>query len=237
LHKHQKELYLSYNFYLNLPLNHHHLQLFHTYLAQGKMNTIIRRFVLIGAVTFINVNIGISQTAIPEILYKGTLSDQMLFIENRTSIYQDYRAIREDMFQLLKNNSVDSLSKAKSRIKESANINTGLIQEIDSLENILNLTKEELSNMTSTKNAISFLGISLNKNVYNSIMWIIVAALAFLLGTGYLLFKRSFIITRNTKSELTDLQKQFDEYRNKTRLEREKMSMDHFKEVQKLKGK
>jgi uncharacterized membrane-anchored protein YhcB (DUF1043 family) len=68
-------------------------------------------------------------------------------------------------------------------------------------------------------------------------MWIIVAALAFLLVTGYLAFKRTFIVTRNTKSELSDLKKEFDEYRNKTRLEREKMSMDHFKEVQKLKGK
>jgi hypothetical protein len=192
---------------------------------------------MICAFALVVSSVGISQTAIPDILYKSTLSDQMTYIENRTSIYQDYRAIREDMFQLLKNNALDSLAKAKSRIKESANINYSLKSEIDSLENILNLTKEDLSNMTSTKNAISFLGISMNKNVYNSIMWIIVAALAFILTTGYFAFKRSFIITRNTKSELTGLQKEFDEYRNKSRLEREKMSMDHFKEVQKLKGK
>jgi hypothetical protein len=192
---------------------------------------------MICAFALVVSSVGISQTAIPDILYKSTLSDQMTYIENRTSIYQDYRAIREDMFQLLKNNALDSLAKAKSRIKESANINYSLKSEIDSLENILNLTKEDLSNMTITKNAISFLGISMNKNVYNSIMWIIVAALAFILTTGYFAFKRSFIITRNTKSELTGLQKEFDEYRNKSRLEREKMSMDHFKEVQKLKGK
>jgi hypothetical protein len=192
---------------------------------------------MICAFALVVSSVGISQTAIPDILYKSTLSDQMTYIENRTSIYQDYRAIREDMFQLLKNNALDSLAKAKSRIRESANINYSLKSEIDSLENILNLTKEDLSNMTITKNAISFLGISMNKNVYNSIMWIIVAALAFILTTGYFAFKRSFIITRNTKSELTGLQKEFDEYRNKSRLEREKMSMDHFKEVQKLKGK
>jgi hypothetical protein len=192
---------------------------------------------MICAFALVVSSVGISQTAIPDILYKSTLSDQMTYIENRTSIYQDYRAIREDMFQLLKNNALDSLAKAKRRIKESADINYSLKSEIDSLENILNLTKEDLSNMTITKNAISFLGISMNKNVYNSIMWIIVAALAFILTTGYFAFKRSFIITRNTKSELTGLQKEFDEYRNKSRLEREKMSMDHFKEVQKLKGK
>jgi hypothetical protein len=201
------------------------------------MNRIAERLLIIGVFTLILTLKGFGQNAIPEILFKGTLSDQMTFIENRTSIYQDYRAIREDMFQLIKKNSIDSLSKVKNILNESSRTNNGLRMEIDSLENILNLTKEDLGNMTSTKNAISFLGITMNKNVYNSIMWIIVAALAFLLGTGYLAFKRNFIVTRNTKSELTALQKEFDEYRNKSRLEREKMSMDHFKEVQKLKGK
>lgn len=195
------------------------------------------RIGIICAIALLFAARGTSQTAIPEILYKGTLSDQMLLIENRTAIYQDYRAIREDMFQLIKKNAVDSLMKAKNQIIESSKINTNLIAEIDSLENILNIAKEDLSNMTSTKNAISFLGININKNVYNSIMWIIVAALVFLLTVGYLAFKRSFITTRNTKAELADLRKEFDEYRNKSRLEREKMSMDHFKEVQKLKGK
>ena len=195
------------------------------------------RFVVICAIVLMVAARGNGQTGIPEILYKSTLSDQMTFIENRTSIYQDYRAIREDMFQLLKKNAVDSLIKAKKTISESVTINKSLTSEIDSLLNVLSLTKEELSNMTNTKNTISFLGIGMNKSVYNSIMWIIVAALAFLLTIGYMAFKRSYIVTRNTKAELSDLKKEFDEYRNKARLEREKMSMDHFKEVQKLKGK
>jgi len=213
------------------------LTILSNFLIQGNMNKTAGRLFMIGVITLIVSNRGTSQTALPEILTSGTLSDQMLYIENRTNIYQDYRAIREDMFQLMKKNAVDSLQKAKSRIIEFSKINSGLLTEIDSLENILNIAKEDLSDMTSTKNSISILGISMNKNVYNSIMWIIVAALAFLLTIGYLAFKRSFIITRNTNTELADLKKEFDEYRNKTRLEREKMSMDHFKEVQKLKGK
>jgi hypothetical protein len=201
------------------------------------MNKTVGRFAIIGAMTLLFITRGTSQTPIPEILTKGTLSDQLTYIENRTGIYQDYRAIREDMFQLIKKNAVDSLIKAKNQVIESSKINSGLRVEMDSLENILNTAKEDLGNMTTSKNAISFLGISMNKNVYNSIMWIIVATLAFLLATGYLAFKRNFIVTRNTKVELADLKKEFDEYRNKSRLEREKMSMDHFKEVQKLKGK
>ncbi|MCU0462015.1 MAG: hypothetical protein MUF36_08390, partial [Bacteroidales bacterium] len=59
----------------------------------------------------------------------------------------------------------------------------------------------------------------------------------FLLATGFLAFKRNLAVTRNTKKELDELKTEFEAYRQKTRLEREKMSMDHFNELKRLKGK
>ena len=201
------------------------------------MNKITVRLSLIVSITLIGGISSYGQTAIPEILYKGSVTDQMTYIETRTNIYQDYRAIREDMFQLIKKNAIDSLASARNRNTGLLISNSDLKLRIDTLNNTLATTNEDLREMTRTKNAITILGISLNKNVYNSIMWIIVAALLFLLVTGYLAFKKSFSVLRNSKNELAELKKEFDEYRTKTRLEREKMSMDHFKEVQKLKGK
>jgi hypothetical protein len=107
---------------------------------------------------------------------------------------------------------------------------------IDSLNSRLNATKMELAETSRTKNAISILGIKLDKTMYNTIMWIIVAGLAFLLVIGFLAFKRNRTITLTTKKELNELREEFEEYRKKTRLDREKMGMDHFKEIQKLKG-
>jgi hypothetical protein len=177
---------------------------------------------------------GSGQTTIPEILVKGTVRDQMNYISEKTLIYENYRAIREDMFQLMKNNAIDSLEKAKKNISA---IEVSLKEQnnrIDSLNSLLESTREELREMTRTKNEITLLGFSINKNLYNSVIWIILAGLVFLLLVGYLAFKRSFIVTRNTRNEITDLKNEFEEYRKKTRLEREKMSMDHFKEIQKL---
>jgi hypothetical protein len=177
-----------------------------------------------------------SQTAIPDILEKGTIPEQMKYLEEKTRIYEDYRAIREDMFQKIKNNSIDSINGAKNRINGLVLLTSNLNARIDSLNSSLSGTKADLEEITRTKNSIKVIGIELNKVAYNTIMWIIVGALVFLLATGFLAFKRNMTVTQNTKKELDDLRTEFEAYRQKTRLEREKMSMDHFNELKRLKG-
>jgi hypothetical protein len=194
------------------------------------------KFAMIVAVIVFGTGRGICQTALPDVLDKGTFTEQMKYLEEKTRIYENYRAIREDMFQKIKNNAVDSLTKAKNRITGFITLTGNLNSRIDSLNSSLNITKEELKEVSRTKNSISVLGIKLDKIAYNSIMWTIVAGLLFLLVIGYLTFKRNRTITLNTKKELKELREEFEEYRKKTRLDREKMSMDHFKEIQKLKG-
>ncbi|HOO99896.1 MAG TPA: hypothetical protein PK766_10075, partial [Bacteroidales bacterium] len=183
------------------------------------------------------VNCVKSQTAGQEVLDNGTLRDQMQFIEEKTRIYENYRAIREDMFQKIKGNSLDSLDGALSVIEDYKILTGKLNGRIDSLRNTLSITQENLDETTRTKERISVLGIGLNKTLYNLIMWIIVAGLLVLLGSGFVAFRRNFSITQKTRNELDEMKKEFDDYRTKTRLEREKASMEHFKEIQRLKGR
>ena len=53
---------------------------------------------------------------------------------------------------------------------------------------------------------------------------------------GLLVFNRNMLITFNTKKELKDLKDEFEAYRKTSREAREKMTMDHFIEMKKLKG-
>lgn len=178
----------------------------------------------------------ICQTSIPEVLYKGTLTEQMNFLEEKTRIYENYRAIREDMFQLVRKNIADSLQKDRNKIIELTALKNSLNTRIDTLNNNLSDTKVKLNETTRTKNSISVIGIELNKVTYNSVIFIIIGSLIFLLVAGFLIFKRNMVVTMNTKEELAGLKAQFEEYRTKTRLDREKASMDHFNEIKKLKG-
>lgn len=177
-----------------------------------------------------------SQTGFPEVLNNGTLNEQMSYIEEKTRIYEDFRAIREDMFQKIKVNSIDSLAAAKNRISGLLRMSATLNQRIDSLNSGLAGTKESLQEMTRTKNSINVLGIEINKVAYNTIMWTIAAVLLLMLGMGFLAFKRNLAVTRNTKKDYVELKAEYENYRQKSRLEREKMSMDHFNELKRLKG-
>jgi predicted PurR-regulated permease PerM len=176
------------------------------------------------------------QTTMPEVLYKNSLKEQLNYLEEKTRIYENYRAIREDMFQKIKGNISDTLSSASKKIAVLKNTTSKLNHTIDSLKSLYETTNTNLENITRTKNSISVLGVEVNKLTYNKIMWTITAALLILLALGFLGFKRNMTITHETKKELSDLKTEFEAYRKTTREAREKMSMDHFNEIKRLKG-
>ena len=194
------------------------------------------RFALTFAILIIISGRGICQTVLPEILNDGSLNEQMDYIQEKTRIYEYYRAIREDMFQKIKGNAIDSLTKAKIEINGLKDINLILNHKIDSLGASLETTKDKVDEITETKNSMRLFGMEVNKILYNTVMWFVVAGLLCILAIGFLSFKRNLIITNHTKKELEELKNEFEEYRKASREAREKMSMAHFNELRKLKG-
>jgi hypothetical protein len=172
----------------------------------------------------------------PDDYRKGTIHEQFEQLEARTRIYENYRAIREDIFQIVRKNVTDTLKNSTART------NT-LLKEIESLKNrldttskILLATQVSLAEMTRTKNSIGVLGLKLNKSVYNTTMWSVLGILSFLLVIGYLIFKNNRNAMLNQKKELVDLKKELEDYRQKKRIEIEKLNIEHFNEIKKLKG-
>lgn len=189
--------------------------------------------VVIVLIAFMRVS---SQANLPDDLIKNPLTDQLKYLEERTRIYENYRAIREDMFQKFKKNVTDTVASAKKKISGlNASVKT-LNQKIDSLNSTLTTTKTMLDEMTATKNSIEVLGMEVNKISYNGIMWTIIIGLICALVLGFLAFQRNLSVTQNTKKELIELKDEFEAYRKTSREAREKMSMDHFNEIRRLKG-
>lgn len=202
----------------------------------GKMNFAgIRIAFVFGLMTMLPFT-GHSQTTMPEMLIKGTLREQMDYIQEKTRIYQEYRAIREDMFQKIKGNSLDSLKATKAEINGLKNKARALNLTIDSLNTSVGIIKSDLDQMTKTKNSISLLGMEINKVFYNAVLWTIIAVLAGLLTVGFLAYKRNYSITAHTRKEFEELKREFEAYRKASREAREKMSMTHFNELKKLRG-
>jgi hypothetical protein len=194
------------------------------------------RFILVTSMFFLVFISVKGQTTMPDVLIKNPMKEQLNYIEEKTRIYENYRAIREDMFQKIKGNISDTLASANNKIISLKNTTLLLNRTIDSLKTLYATTNTNLENITRTKNSIKVLGIEANKLTYNTVMWTIIAGLVSILALGFLVFKRNITSTHSTKKELVDLKNEFELYRKTTRETREKMSMAHFLELQKLKG-
>jgi hypothetical protein len=175
-------------------------------------------------------------TTMPDVLLKSSIKEQLKYLDERTKIYENYRAIREDMFQKVISNVTDTLSKANGSIIMLNGSVAVLNETIDSLRTGLATTKADLAEVTRTKNSIRILGMEVNKTTYNSLMWLIIAGLAACLVIGFLLFKANLVSVHHMKKELGETKEEFEAYRKSSREAREKMSMEHFNELKKLKG-
>jgi hypothetical protein len=200
------------------------------------MNQIRIKHLLLLSLFFITVSSSTGQTRIPDELTTGTIREQINYIENKTRIYDDFRAIREDMFRKLNGNILDTLTEEKRRIAELKNLTSALDSKADSLNLLLGSTRRSLDEVTATKNKISVLGLEINKKAYNAILWTIIGVLLFLMIIGFLIFKRNLVVLLSTEKDLKELKDEFAAYRQSSRIAREKVEMDLFRANQKLKG-
>lgn len=189
---------------------------------------------LTAVIFFCSVLTAQSQT-MPRVLDTATISQQYEYLQGRTRIYNDFRAIREDMFQKIKENSKDSLRAALAGIAGLERSIVANEAEIDSLGNVLDGTREELDEAIRNRDNLSFLGIPMNKILYNLILWAVIAGLAFLLVLVFLMYSRSRIVSVQNQRDLDELKKEFEEYRDKARERYEKLTISHHNEIQRLK--
>lgn len=200
------------------------------------MNQISFKHVLVFSVIFFTAITAIGQTAMPTELNSSSIGEQIQYLEKHTRIYEGYRAIREDMYQKINGNFIDTLQAEKSRVAALEGLTSNLNSKTDSLNALLNTTRANLQEITNTKNNIRVLGLEIRKGAYNTIMWTIVGGLVFVLALGFLVFKRNLTVLLRTEKDLKELKDEFAAYKQTSRLAREKLEMDNFRAIQKLKG-
>ena len=164
---------------------------------------------------------------------------------NVFNLTQTFKTQVSELEQVKSNLSMqlDNVSLQKEQLEKTStleinglqNITSILNQKIDSLATTLTTTDNKLDEITATKNSMGIFGMEVNKITYNTITWALIAGLLFFLAMGFLAFKRNLFVVYHTKKELEELKSEFETYRQTTREAREKMSMDHFNELKRLK--
>ena len=135
---------------------------------------------------------------------------------------QQYRTVKINNLFLFRNNVYDSIKLANNKFTLSQNTIGEQKILIDSLKAQLAGTSESLTAVTKEKNIIKLFGIELSKTNYNSILWTIIAGLAAFLVLFISKFNRSNIITAEANNDKSEIEKEYEEHKQRA-LEREQL--------------
>ncbi len=175
------------------------------------------------------------QYTLPETLETGTLREQYDYLNDRTRIYNDFRAVREDMFQKIRSNSLDSLRAVKLDLAQLEERLNEASARIETLQVEIQGTNDELDEAIKNRDRLFFLGIPMNKILYNSILWAVIAGLAFLSGILFLTNKRLLVTSRRFRKDLEETRQEFELHRKQAREKYEQTVVRHHNELKKLK--
>jgi uncharacterized protein YoxC len=177
-----------------------------------------------------------AQSGASAVLDSALLEAQLDYIHENTRVYNDYRAIRDDIFLKLRRNVKDTLNATKLEVEE---LNSRLSErnfKIETLNTNLTSTNNEKEEAIKNRDSLSFLGIQMKKGLYNVIIWLVILGLAALTVIVLLLFRRSHQVTKEVKKELQTIQEEFELYRKSSREKYEKLVVSHHNEIMRLKN-
>lgn len=177
-----------------------------------------------------------AQTGAIAVLDSASLEDQVDFIQEKTRVYNDFRAIRDDIFLKLARNVKDTLNATKLEVEQLNSKLTERNFQIETLNSDMTRLKNEKDEAIRNRDSLSFLGIQMRKGLYSAIMWFIILGLAILAVSMVIMFKRSHQITNQVKEEFIAVEEQFEEYRKSSREKYEKLVVSHHNEIRKLKN-
>ncbi len=157
-------------------------------------------------------------------LNKGSISSQFDFIAKKSGNYRAagvrYEVVKITNLNKIKQNILDTLSVTRKKTAELKATITSHETTINSLNSKLTETTNNLSSVTEEKDSMSFFGFLVSKGTYNIILWTIIGSLLLLLLFFIYKFRNSNILTQEAKSNLSELEVEYEDHRRRA-LERE----------------
>lgn len=154
----------------------------------------------------------------------GTVNEQYEYMFSKSSRYQEYKVIQIDWLQQFQRNVLDTISMLETTIASKDAEILKQKSEIGNLNNSLTESNSKIEELSTQIETISLFGIQWKKGVFKSLMFLVIAVLAALLGFFIFQFKRSNAITTKTKADLKELEDEFDQHRKRA-IEREQKVM------------
>ena len=176
----------------------------------------------------------IAQENLPE--QPNTVENQFNELYKNSNNYQIYKVVKKNEYLRLQKSILDSIKVIKTdaaskqvKIDEQQKSITELQTKIDTLN-------KDLTTSIDKEDAISFIGIPLQKTTYNTIVWGIIFAL--LAGLAFFIyrFNNSNVVTKEIRSLLADTEEEFEQHKRKSLEKEQKLRRQLQDEINKQRG-
>lgn len=174
------------------------------------------------ASSFVSVaQVQTDSTAAQNSLRSGTITSQFDYIYRVSNNFQEYEVVKKSNLEQLKANVLDSIQSINAQLAQIKASQAGHADTLTALTAQMNQAIADKEAAIEAQDSFSFLGINIQKSVYSSMMWTIVAALAAALAFFAVQYFRSFGRIKKAEKDLLEVQEEFEQHRKNT-LERER---------------
>lgn len=172
-------------------------------------------------------------------LDSGTIDSQFEYVFDKGGNWGaagvKYEIVKITYLTKLRENVLDTLSaygKTEVSLKNTINQNEATITDLNQK---LDLTTKNLTTVTEEKDSMSFLGIQVAKITYNLMLWSIIGGLVILLLLFIYKFRKSNVLTQEAKTNLSELEVEFEDHRRRSLEREQKVSRQLMDELNKHK--
>lgn len=152
----------------------------------------------------------------------GSIKEQFDYIFKKSSNYENYKVVKRVWLQKLQKHITDSLQAEQQRYIKANNEIQAHKKSINTLQTELDAIKKDLANVNDAKDSIALFRMPIQKKMYKTIVWSLIAVLLIILGYFIYSFNNSNSITKKTIAKYDDLEHEYNSYRTRA-LEREQV--------------
>lgn len=174
------------------------------------------------ALLFINLSVFSQSNDKDTLLERESIEEQFEYILKKSSNYQNYKVVKRSSLNSLKSNINDTLKKEKKALVASKDLIEKQKKEYILLQQELQDVKEQLKEVTKSKDTMKLLGIPLKRDLFKTVIWSLIFILAFALLYFVYLFKNSNKITQQSLLDYNELESEYNVSRTRA-LEREQV--------------
>jgi hypothetical protein len=170
------------------------------------------------------MGLNIQAQATKKYIDTGSVNNQFDYLIDKSYRYKNFKNVDVSWLHKLKTNVGDSLTASRLEIQNANAAIASQKNTIDSLKKSLSSSNDTISTLEGKIQSISLLGVQFKKGTFKLILFSIMGALALLLLIFIGRFKRSNMVTKETKNKLQEVEEEFDLHRKRA-LEREQKVM------------